>query len=785
MRMFKGGIPVIITVSTIIIGSAWIVLAQMSDQSDQSVIAQAQALAAQEPVAQKTIPLVTPQPTTPAGTYWSLQLRGQPPLPNLFFPDLTVYDVAPGVYIFDDRGVDYDALRAQQADQQQMNAALTSLEQEYGLDGPPTPPGGGGTNSGGGSQWSSQTYIPTTNDLWLEMIAVTNGAVALTIHPPWDEINGVHDLYYTTSPPISWQWLLRSQAGQTNLVVNNATNAQGFYRLAAADDLAATDSLGTNFWMMFPSMVVEHPAYPSLYISSPVGATGAVVFPGVSVNGPLVIVTNCGDVGLNGTYVLTNLTAQQQTDFENAGLDPGIHTGYVNGTNWVDFPFTYLDSALFGYDANSNSVEFLYYKPGTNLNGGPLDWQVAFDTNLPAPTTICEQVPFSRPFSVAAGAVTNVSLPSQFMTADYDVVETNGIHITASQPVSVYAFFNELNAGTAFTGYPMPLLGTNYCLMAYHGAHYSYEPSDFGIVATEDNTTVTVTPSPTANLVGGQSSTYTNILNQGQTYQTASSSFTGDVTGTRIVSDKPVAVFAGAYISYVPAGYQAGNPLMQEQVPVEQWGMQALSMGFAGRTNGDTYRVLAAYTNTQLTVTGTVVTIVGAGSPATVTKTNETVTVGLTNGVPFDIIVEGPVWFQANQPIRVAHFGNGNYFDIPPSVSGNPNEADPCEILLSPPGHWLITNVVFTLPDDDIAGAFDENFLNLIVFQAATNDTRVDGLQIVATNFVAIGASGYYGVRITIASSGVHTVTSSQPVGVEVYGWGNTDAYGYFGGIVK
>ena len=36
--------------------------------------------------------------------------------------------------------------------------------------------------------------------------------------------------------------------------------------------------------------------------------------------------------------------------------------------------------------------------------------------------------------------------------------------------------------------------------------------------------------------------------------------------------------------------------------------MQALSMGFAGRTNGDTYRVLAAYTNTQLTVTGEIVT---------------------------------------------------------------------------------------------------------------------------------------------------------------------------------
>jgi len=35
------------------------------------------------------------------------------------------------------------------------------------------------------------------------------------------------------------------------------------------------------------------------------------------------------------------------------------------------------------------------------------------------------------------------------------------------------------------------------------------------------------------------------------------------------------------------------KPLMQEQLPLDSWGTQALSMGFAGRANGDTYRVLA------------------------------------------------------------------------------------------------------------------------------------------------------------------------------------------------
>jgi hypothetical protein len=34
-------------------------------------------------------------------------------------------------------------------------------------------------------------------------------------------------------------------------------------------------------------------------------------------------------------------------------------------------------------------------------------------------------------------------------------------------------------------------------------------------------------------------------------------------------------------------------------------------------------------------------------------------------------------------------------------------------------------------------------------------------------------------------TNGVHTITSFQPVGVQVYGFGFEDAYGYFGGVVK
>jgi hypothetical protein len=249
----------------------------------------------------------------------------------------------------------------------------------------------------------------------------------------------------------------------------------------------------------------------------------------------------------------------------------------------------------------------------------------------------------------------------------------------------------------------------------------------------------------------------------------------------------------------VPDVYtRAVNPLVQEQLPVDTWGTLTLGLSFAGRTNGDSYRVLAAYSNTVVTITGKVITDWNENFlPFKVTTSNEVVVVTNQAGESYDIIVDGPVTFQASQPIQVAHFANGTYYDhtyYPNNIGWTNYEGDPCEILLPPIGHWLETNIVatgppyipgnLTLSTPIIPAGFNDNYLNIIVPQSAMTNTFVDGSNVAATNFVAIGSSGYYGVRVWV-TNGVHTVTSSQPVGVEMYGWGYADAYGYFGGIVK
>jgi hypothetical protein len=254
---------------------------------------------------------------------------------------------------------------------------------------------------------------------------------------------------------------------------------------------------------------------------------------------------------------------------------------------------------------------------------------------------------------------------------------------------------------------------------------------------------------------------YTITLQPGSTYQIESINNTNDVTGTRITSDKPIAVFAGASIACLPnENSAAGNPLLQELLPVSAWGNQALSLSF-GRPGGDSYRVLAATNNTVVTINGVVATNLQAGQF-------------------YDALLDRPVQFQASNPIQVAQFAQGGDTD---KQSG-----DPCEILLPSTGHYLTSYTVAIGTNDGVTGDFSTNFLNLIVPRSAILTTLMDGAPI--TNFVAlanfeqVGSSDYSAARIPVAQGSTHRISSSQPAEVEVYGFGIYDAYSYIAGSV-
>ncbi|MBE0541082.1 MAG: hypothetical protein IH623_06835 [Verrucomicrobia bacterium] len=155
-----------------------------------------------------------------AQNFYSLQHTNWPPLPFLPF-DVSVYDFGDGIFAYDDLAVDYDQLRAARRQ--------VWLGDE---SGPPWPEEGEGGEGGGGGP---QAYNFSTNDLWVEILEVTNRTVTLIIHAP---DTNAYDLYRTFelignhATNSVWRWVGKGTNGQS-LSFFNVRCRHAFYMLAA------------------------------------------------------------------------------------------------------------------------------------------------------------------------------------------------------------------------------------------------------------------------------------------------------------------------------------------------------------------------------------------------------------------------------------------------------------------------------------------------------------------------------------------------------------------------
>jgi hypothetical protein len=165
-------------------------------------------------------------------------------------------------------------------------------------------------------------------------------------------------------------------------------------------------------------------------------------------------------------------------------------------------------------------------------------------------------------FVVTPGTVTSIPMPlpltaylyrtvGESSVASNDVVENKGVHITAGAPVTVYGLNIAAFESDSYLALPTSTLGKDYIVLDYpHGP--SSGGSLFAIVASENATTVTIVPSKDVQTAAGVTIrpalvSYTLELNRGQTYQLINRAAGGDLSGTTITSDKPIAV-------YTPAG---------------------------------------------------------------------------------------------------------------------------------------------------------------------------------------------------------------------------------------
>ena len=347
---------------------------------------------------------------------------------------------------------------------------------------------------------------------------------------------------------------------------------------------------------------------------------------------------------------------------------------------------------------------------------------------------------FSAPYTVVANTVTAVIIPTAVATHTNNVVDNKGIHVTANAEVTVYGLNRIPFTTDAYLGLPTDVLGTDYLVLTY-GA------GEIGVVATQNNTVVTITPTITT-LTRNAGVPFSITLNQGQTYELENTNASLDFSGSTITSDKPIGVMGAVRCANIPPGASYCDHICEMLPPTTTFGRKFAAVPLASRTNGDTWRFLASENNTVVKINGV------AQAP-------------INRGKFIEKILLTQSLIESDKPILVAEYANGSGF------SGNPG--DPFMMLIPSLEQFLAGYTLTTV------SGFVAHYINIVAPKAVVGLLTLDGVAIPAAQYTAIGTSGFSGAQIKV-TDGSHTLAAKLAFGAFQYGFNSDDSYGYPGG---
>ncbi|UII30120.1 putative Ig domain-containing protein [Fulvivirga ulvae] len=292
----------------------------------------------------------------------------------------------------------------------------------------------------------------------------------------------------------------------------------------------------------------------------------------------------------------------------------------------------------------------------------------------------------------------------------------------------------------------------------------------FSIMATEDNTTVTISDFDAVdfeNVSEGSGSIAIN-LNHGQSYVMAafadnpSADNLNNVNGTRIASDKDIVVNSGSWLAGSPGGTNAGRDIGIDQIaPIEETGFEYILVKGEGTDSENV--IVVAHTD------GTNIYVNGNSSPYNSSPLSAGEFIRLTAA---DYSANQNMYITANQPVYVYQGLNG---------SSSTNERQLGMNYMPPIICLGGTNV--DIPDIDQLG---NPVIQIIAEagQAVTITDELGNVTDVSTGAKAVtGNSNYVTYKIT-GYTGDVTVESPRPIRVSLtIESGNIGGAGFFSGF--
>ena len=262
----------------------------------------------------------------------------------------------------------------------------------------------------------------------------------------------------------------------------------------------------------------------------------------------------------------------------------------------------------------------------------------------------------------------------------------------------------------------------------------------------------------------------------------------GDISGTRIIANKPISVFSGHECANVPLASEPCDILIEQLQPIDTWGTEVVTVPLSTRS-GDVLKVFASQDSTTVNVTYTDISsgMVTSDSFSFTLNRNEFRELGGTSIVATGAIADFAL-IQSNNPIAVFQFSRS--FSTDNNIISDP-------FMLSVPSceQYRDNYAVITAPfDPSIEGTASGrvayvNYTNIAVpaeyFNASLitiNDNPIN-----ASEFRPIrrADNSIWGYGAQLELDGVAMISHSDPnaaLSVTLYGFSNQMSWGYTGG---
>ena len=350
-------------------------------------------------------------------------------------------------------------------------------------------------------------------------------------------------------------------------------------------------------------------------------------------------------------------------------------------------------------------------------------------------------------------------------------VAKGAYHLRSTEPVTVYQF-NPLEYSLPSVGEPSYtndaslLLPTNVWRSDYYVASWQHTAGlNSGLMAVTarfDNTQVTITPKAATPAAQGAPAFPANqpttvTLNAGDVIELATR--TGDLTGSRVSTDKAVQVIGGHYCANVPDGIGACDHLEESMFSVDALGRRYMISAPAVTTipsgKVQQIRVIATQPNTTLTYDPP-----QAGAPTTIAAAGGFIEIPSSTA---------SFMIEASEKVLVSQYMSGQ--------DAGGGTGDPA-MTLAVPVEQFRTSYLFHAPTN-----YESNYVDVTAPMGAT--VTLDGAPL---NFTPIGSTGFGFIRVYPlnagpANDGNHSMTGSAAFGITVYGYGQYTSYWYPGGL--